>query len=123
MEEELGEEWRAEAGILFQPYFYGEDVFMNLLAIWLQLHPMVNTVYDNPMATHPSNGTNGMGATSASGGNAKIKAPVFNNSFVEEFVTRMKRIFCENTGKDVGEFKINNTSIKTVCMGFFITAN
>lgn len=78
---------------------------MNLLSIWLQLYPVVNTVHQNPLT--------------------KQNSPVFNNSFIEEFVARMKRIRAENTGTDpnVSDLKINSTSIKTVCMGFFITAN
>ena len=78
---------------------------MNLLNIWLQLHPVVNTVHQNPLS--------------------KQSSPVFNNSFIEEFVARMKRIFAESNLKDISkmELRINNTSVKTICMGFFISAN
>ena len=78
---------------------------MNLLNIWLQLHPVVNTVHQNPLS--------------------KQSSPVFNNSFIQEFVGRMKRIYAEANPKDPNkaELKVNNTSTKTICMGFFISAN
>lgn len=78
---------------------------MNLLNIWLQLHSAVNTVHQNPLT--------------------KQNSLVFNNSFIEEFVTRMKRLHTENSIQNANksELKINTTSTKTVCMGFFITAN
>lgn len=78
---------------------------MNLLNIWLQLHPVVNTVHQNPLT--------------------KQSSPVFNNNFIEEFIARMKALYSENTMEDTEklELKINYTSTKTICMGFFITAN
>ena len=35
---------------------------MNLLALWLQIHPVVNTIHPNPLA--------------------KQNTPVFNNNFI-----------------------------------------
>jgi hypothetical protein len=66
---------------------------------------MVNTVHQNPLS------------------NSKQTTPVFNNNFIEEFIGRMKRIHTEDLGKDISLLKINATSTKTICMGFFISAN
>lgn len=35
----------------------------------------------------------------------------------------MKKIYADTQKKDGSDLKINNTSTKTVCMGFFLTAN
>lgn len=35
----------------------------------------------------------------------------------------MKGIHAESLGKDISDLKINATFTKTICMGFFITAN
>lgn len=35
----------------------------------------------------------------------------------------MKKIHAETQKKDVSDLKINTTATKTVCMGFFLTAN
>ena len=43
---------------------------MQLLAIWLQFHPALNTLQQNPFT--------------------KNNTPVFNQSFTEEFINRMK---------------------------------
>jgi hypothetical protein len=36
---------------------------MNLLALWLQIHPVVNTIHSNPLS--------------------KQNTPVFNNTFID----------------------------------------
>lgn len=75
---------------------------MQLLAIWLHLHPALNTFQQNPFS--------------------KSSTPVFSQSYADEFVGRMKELFADRYSNK-GELKINSTSVRAVCMGFFLTAN
>ena len=52
---------------------------MQLLSIWLHLHPALNTMHQNPFA--------------------KSNSPVFNQSFAEEFIARMKGLHEERYPK------------------------
>ena len=75
---------------------------MQLLAIWLHVHPSLNNLQQNPFM--------------------KTNTPVFNQSFTDEFLVRVKNIHKERfSGAE--DLKINNTSVRAICMGFFLTAN
>ena len=77
---------------------------MQLLSIWLHLHPAVNTVQSNPFGKeHPP--------------------PVFNQSFVDELISRVKILNQERHPDSTQELKVNMTSVRAVSMGFFLTAN
>lgn len=76
---------------------------MQLLSIWLHLHPAVNTIQSNPFSNS--------------------HAPVFSQSFVEEFIVQINSLYKERYPNKVEELQIKSTSVRAICMGFFITAN
>jgi hypothetical protein len=63
---ELGQEWRLEAGLLFSPLCGSQDVFMNLLELWLHHHPTLTSLRMS--------------------GNKNV---TFNSAYVQEFITKM----------------------------------
>lgn len=75
---------------------------MQLLAIWLQFHPTLNNLQQNPFA--------------------KNNTTVFNQSFAEEFINRIQNLYRDRFPTSE-PLKINSTSIRAICMGFFLTAN
>ena len=67
------------------------------------MHPAMNNLQQNPFAKN--------------GG-----VSVFKQSFAEEFVARVKIVHGQRFAMS-GELKINATSVRAICMGFFLTAN
>ncbi len=94
---ELGADWAAEAGLLYDPYLSGKQVFIHLLELWLRHHPPVNSM--RPLQ----------------------KASTFNPQFIADFDALIRgqsgRIPKNATVKPAA------SSLRAVCLGFYMTAN
>jgi hypothetical protein len=95
---ELGSDWLAEASLLYYPYVSSKQIFLNLLELWLRHHPPVNSMKST-----------------------NKKSSVFNLEYVSSFNSMIQAHL--STHHPTITLKPPASSLKAVCLGFYMTAN